>query len=240
MSTGAFLVFDIKGDWGHFKQPHTTMSMKTFGVPTGTAVIGIISAILGLDKSSYWCSFPAGSYDLAIGLRAPVKCSTIPFKTLKTESSKHFYNIDSHKLSNMEFIKDCCFRIWFRSTNTELMTSLESLLSTHQSVYSLSLGLAWCLADYEYVGRIELLDNQYLSTDSDLTEIHSIIPHQEIQALSFDGRHISKCTLPIAMQDNSRVLAKIEPCIFDLNAQPLHASVHHLVSLKNGDNIVLL
>ena len=46
------LVFDIKGDYGHFKKYYTTSSPLTFSIPR-TTVSGMIGALIGLDKEEY-------------------------------------------------------------------------------------------------------------------------------------------------------------------------------------------
>ena len=47
------LVFDIKGDYGHFKKYYTTSSPLTFSIPPRTTVSGMIGALIGLDKEEY-------------------------------------------------------------------------------------------------------------------------------------------------------------------------------------------
>ena len=77
-----FVVFDIWADYAQFKKPFTTMSPQTFSMPSGTAIVGLISAIVGLDKNEYWTKFPKNSYQLAIGIRETIKKVVIPFNTL--------------------------------------------------------------------------------------------------------------------------------------------------------------
>ena len=228
------------------------MSMQTFSVPTGTAVIGMIAAILGLDKNTYWNSFPKDSYQLAIGIRNPIKKVWIPFNTLKVTSPSHFFDYKDHKRSNMEFIKDSKFRIWFSSSNKELMKGLITLLENHQSVYSFSLGLAWCLGDFEYIDTCSSIqkgnaqendtnqEQNLLFPKKDKTEIHSIIPKQCLLDISFDNRRIFSNKLPIAMKDNSRILSSVLDCIFETTGKSIFAKVSSSIKLSNGDCIVPL
>lgn len=44
------LKFDIKGDYGHFKIPYTNNNPLTHSLLTKTALIGMIGAVIGLDR----------------------------------------------------------------------------------------------------------------------------------------------------------------------------------------------
>ena len=44
------LVFDIKGDYGHFKKYYTTSSPLTFSIPPRTTVSGMIGALIGRSR----------------------------------------------------------------------------------------------------------------------------------------------------------------------------------------------
>ena len=44
------LVFDIFGDYAHFRKYFTNMSPTTFVVPPRTVLTGIIGALIGISK----------------------------------------------------------------------------------------------------------------------------------------------------------------------------------------------
>ena len=44
------IIFDIWGDYAHFKKPYTTTSPLTYSIPSRTALTGIIGAIMGIRK----------------------------------------------------------------------------------------------------------------------------------------------------------------------------------------------
>jgi CRISPR-associated protein Cas5 subtype I-B len=45
-----FLVVDIYSDYGHFRKYYTTSSPLTYSIPPRTAIVGIISSIIGFGK----------------------------------------------------------------------------------------------------------------------------------------------------------------------------------------------
>lgn len=233
-----YLTFDIWADYAQFKKPFTTMSPQTFSIPTGTAIIGLISAIIGLDKNRYWESFDDASFKLAIGVRKPVKKVVVPINTLKTKSPKHFSRFEDHKRTTMEFIKDGKFRVWFAWQNEELFARLYECLKKHESHYTASLGLAWNLADFKFVG---IFDAQPLSMPEEAIAIHSAIPKHAIGSdgvIRFEGRKVFANNIPVVMRpDNSRVVERYEEVLFDSDGNPIPARVDGVLNV-GGDHIL--
>jgi len=235
-----YVVFDIWADYAQFKKPFTTMSPQTFSIPTGTAIVGMISAIVGLDKDEYWQYFPEDSYKLAFGVRDVIKKVVIPINTLKTTSLKHFYRFEAHKQTTMEFIKDGKFRIWFAWDNIEKFQQLIENLKNHESHYTISLGLAWNLADFEYIG---LFESKPFDVNGEFLEVHSIIPKKfigENEQIDFENRKIFVCNIPVRMKsDNSRIVEQYDEYLFDSDGKPIRAIVNGIIEV-GGDHIIPL
>ncbi len=233
-----YLVFDVRADLAQFKKPFTTMSPQTFCIPTGTAIIGMLSAIIGLDKKQYWQFFPENSYHLAVGVCKPIKKVVIPINTLKTTSPMNFSRFEEHKRTTMEFIKDGTFRIWFSWNDSERFQKLSQMVKNHESYYTISLGLAWNLADYDYIG---LFDGTSCSDSSKFIEINSIIHKDQVIEIDFNDRVIYSTRIPVRMKtDGSREVEQYSDYIFDNNGRLVRAKVNEYVQLTNGDRIVLL
>jgi CRISPR-associated protein Cas5h len=233
-----FVVFDIWADYAQFKKPFTTMSPQTFSIPTGTAMVGMISAIVGLDKNEYWRYFPKNSYKLAFGVREVIKKVVIPINTLKTTQIKHFYRFEEHKRTTMEFIKDGKFRIWFAWENEAIFAQLFEKLKRHESHYTASLGLAWNLANFEFIG---LFEEEEIQASGEYIEIHSIIPKRcigEMERIDFENRKIFINNIPVRMKaDNTRIIEQYDEYLFDSDAQPIRAIIDGVLKI-GGDHIV--
>ncbi len=216
------------------------MSPQTFSIPTGTAVIGLISAIIGLDKKEYWKYFPEHSYKLAIGVRAPIKKVVIPINTLKTTQPKHFYRFQEHKRTTMEFIKDGKFRLWFAWENEKLFAQLFERLKRHESHYTASLGLAWNLANFQYIG---IHEEEKITAKGDFLDVHSIIPKRmigEMERIDFTNRKIFASNIPVRMRtDNSRIVEQYDEYLFDSDGKPIRAVIDQVLKV-GGDHIIPL
>jgi len=233
-----FVIFDVQADLAQFKKPFTTMSPQTFGFPTGTALVGMIAAIVGLDKTEYWKYFPKDSYTLGVGVKKPVKKVVIPMNTLKTTLSKHFSRFDEHKRTTMEFIKDAEFRIWLSWEEKERFQQLVEYLKNHQTYYTLSLGLAWNLANYSYVGNFE---GEKKIGRGELLEFQSVIRKDFVEEIDFEGRKIFTNRIPVRMKsDNSREVEQYSEYLFESDGNRICARVKEYIELQNGDRIVPL
>jgi len=232
-----FIIFDVTADFAQIKKPFTTMSPQTYAIPTGTVVIGMISAIIGLDKSDYWNYFPANSYKLAISVRAPVKKSVIPINMLKTTSPKHFSRFEAHKRVNLEFVRDARYRIYFWSENdVAVYLPLLQKLQNHESHYTMSLGQSGNLANYEYIG----LSSAEWVTDGEWVLCNSIIPKDAVDDIDFGLQKIFSNNIPVRMQSNpaSRLVEKYGEFFFDSEGGTIRAKIKKYIKLDSGENIV--
>lgn len=65
----------IEGNWGHFKKPETNNNPLSHDLITKTALIGLIGAVLGIEREDMKTKFPQLSEDMLYGvqLQNPVK-----------------------------------------------------------------------------------------------------------------------------------------------------------------------
>ena len=68
------LVFDIWGEYAHFKKIYATTSALSYVVPPKTSIYGYIGAILGLEKEDniYLKSFSDKKCLIGISVRSPI------------------------------------------------------------------------------------------------------------------------------------------------------------------------
>ena len=105
MKSLRLLVFEISGEYGHFRKFNTTSSPLTYAIPTRTALIGILGAILGIEREKSSGVFPEGKKPLieqfartesrfAVQILNPIKKVNIGFNLLDTgKSHSSFFNI---------------------------------------------------------------------------------------------------------------------------------------------------
>lgn len=218
MTLSKILCFELFGDYAQFRKFFTNMSPLSFSIPPRTVLTGIIGAILGITKDENPESFNLQNSFIALRLMNPVKKTKIAHNYLKTNQSlKQVYNFSEHKPTNIEFLKNVRYRIYFACEDASVYAKLKSLMEGHQSIYSICLGISGCLANYEYIGEFlltELPKNQKLL-------LNSVIPMSCVQDLILDTPlKLQKLVLPTTMKNN-REVTKYEEVLIEMTGEPI-------------------
>jgi len=230
------LVFKLWGDYAHFKKFYTTTSPLTFEFLPPPTLFGIISAVIGLDKTEYLNHFQnPDEFKLAVRIINPVK--KVRWTENLIDTKHHFWRIKNRTQIRTEFLKDPAYMIYFRHNDPFIYDRLKEKLLSHHSVYSICLGLSELLANFEYIGE---------------TEIESVLSEQEIDLLTvlpesylrdetsihFEGnREIFKINYPILMQPN-RIVNKREDILFERNGRPITCILKKSWNTEAGEHLV--
>ena len=78
MNYKEILIFDISSEYGHFRKFNTTTSPLTYSIPTRTAVVGIIGAILGLEREISEGKFKEGTEPIQGQAKQPARNTKQP------------------------------------------------------------------------------------------------------------------------------------------------------------------
>ncbi|GGE27262.1 type I-B CRISPR-associated protein Cas5b [Psychroflexus planctonicus] len=163
------IIFDIYGEFGHFRKFNTTTSPLTFSLPTPSAVFGMLGAILGIEREDSQNTvnedenhlrkvFSAENAYIAIRPISRIKKVNMAFNLLITSSSPNtFYNIKPSGRSQIEFelLKNPRFRIYL-CWNHLLRNNLIERLEDKNFYFNPYLGLAQMTANIDYIGEKKL------------------------------------------------------------------------------------
>ena len=142
--------FIIEGNWGHFKKPETNNNPLTHDLITKTALIGLIGAVLGVERQDMKLVFPELSENLLYGveLLSPVKkvswgfTSRTAINPTEAGSPKYF-----------EFLKNPCFKITLVLKNNDSQSRFKQFLNAiknNEAVYTPVLGWHNCPANLQF------------------------------------------------------------------------------------------
>jgi CRISPR-associated protein Cas5h len=232
------LVFDVWGEYAHFRKYYTTTSPLTFSIPPRTAVCGLIAGIIGLDKNEYLKHFTKEKADIAVKIIAPVKKVRIAENLIDTKNAQLMSRIKTRTQIRFELLKDARFRIFFRHTDSKIFNTVHEYLELHKCVYTPCLGLSEHIANFSYVSEMkcQAIEN------SDFVKIFSVIPiptgsHVEIDFE--DGGEYFHETLPIEMEED-RTLREYSKVAFERNGAPISAKVRRFWELEDNERIIFL
>lgn len=237
------LVFDIFGDYGHFRKFYTTTSPLTFSFPPPPTVAGILGAIYGTnkDKNEYLTKFSIRSCKIAIRILNSIKKIRMGINLLETKGKNLKWPMSDKNLAprtqiRTEFLKDPCFRIYINHIDEDVFNKLAEYIQNHKTVYTISLGLSELLADFKFVG---IYDAKHIKT-SEIIESFSILRVD----LLVDGMPIMemdkkyyKEKIPILM-NSDRVVEQYENVIYEPDGKTIKAKIREYWVLENGECIV--
>lgn len=161
--------FTVSGDWAHFRRIDTTNDKQTYRIIPRTTVAGLLAAILGEPRDSYYDVFAPDSSAVAIVSQRPLRTMQVPMLTLPTAegdiqtaegvSGKTVIPPEvleqERKRRAFEYLCNPAYRLhvvldddgWMDRLVDRLDADSETGPPSVRSVYTPSLGKTECLAD---------------------------------------------------------------------------------------------
>lgn len=226
------LVFDVFGDYAHFRRVYTTTSPLTYLIPPRTALCGLIGAILGLSKNEneYLSYFTIDKAKIGLRILNPIKKMVISENLIHTKRGEGCEGIGMNIIKkrtqiSFEFLKDSKYRIYFWHDDKKLYDKLKNNLLEHKSVYTPCLGLSENIANFEYVGEFDAFlkdgNNEFL-------QIHSVIPLNKIpeNGIMFDvgDREYFSINLPVEM-NRERIVTRYGKILLEKSGNAIKTKI---------------
>lgn len=227
------LVFDIKGDYGHFRKFYTTSSPLTFSIPPRTTVCGIIGALIGLDKEEYLKYFKKTDAKIAIQILNPVNKSRVSYNLIDTKTAKMYSQIKNRTQVTFELVKNPGFRIYFSHENNDVYQKVKKFLEEGKNYYTLSMGLSEFIAEFEYKGEMEVNE----ITNEDFVDIDTVVKYNENLKIEFESnKEYFKDTMQNEMDEN-RVVTEYAKVLLERTGRPIKCITNYY--LGSGDEKIV-
>jgi len=225
------IVFDVWGDYAHFRKNYSTSSPLTYSFPPRTALSGLIGAITGLDRSDYFSRFFRDNASIGCRILNPVKKVRIGENLIDTKSALKMHLIKNRTQIRFEFVKDPKYRIYFSHSDKEFYEKVGKMISSHQSVYTPCLGLSQLVCNFNYIGEFELM-----ASERGVYEIDSVVPGKFILETEFEeGKEYFSEVMPCEMGE-AREVTDYREILFERNGKSIRAKASELWKLKDGGN----
>lgn len=250
------LVFDIWGDYAHFKKIYATTSALSYLVPTKPTIYGYLGAIMGLEKrdNAYLRHFVGKSCRIGIALRGSVGIEKRPDGDGENPTVMRRMGVNlraelgrrpetaSPKPTLMEFVYRPKYRIFVAHDDPDFLKKLQNHLESHTAIYTPSLGLAGLLSNFEFVGEAETTAKTMPET---AVPIHSIIPKRQFLGFEkgmFDDPEnefsiVEQSMFAIEM-DAERNVTERDDILLERKGKPILARVRQFYPI-NDENVVL-
>lgn len=174
--------FDVKGNWAHFRKPETNNNPLTHDFITKTALIGMIGAVLGVERNAMKNLFPQLSEDLLYGVcvKNAIKKESWAF-TLR-------YVVDFFQKApkQMEFLKKPENRVVLALQNERsafYFDAFQTAIEKQEAKFTPVLGLHNCPAELSFIsgGEFDVKSGDFV-TKGFVTEKHQIKTEELIKS----------------------------------------------------------
>lgn len=239
------LQFDISGKFAHFRKYYANNTALSYSIPPRTTIMGILAAILGKPRDSYYEEFCSKNIRVGITLKVPVKKNfhRLNFLSIKSlgDIGKSFES-DFRKMSGnsiqtpFEVVtglnlqkSEVRYRI-FISYFEEGLNSFQSLknsLSDQSNVFPITLGVAnfnAFITNFKYFKQNEIIKRE---ADNEIISFNSAVDSEKITELHFDKdanemSFVEEELLPSDFMGNgNREVSKMNRVLFTSNDIPL-------------------
>jgi CRISPR-associated protein Cas5h len=181
--------FDISGKIAHFRKYYANNTALSFNIPPRTTIMGMLAAICGLPKDSYYELFSSRNIDIGIALHTRTKKTIHRLNLLSIKGLNDFRGSKGHVQTPFEIVtgedlKDSTitYRIFLRPLEIpeEEYKRLKELLQTKGNNFALTLGGASFNAslskyqEYEATERKTLPCFEYLDSAINSDDVENI------------------------------------------------------------------
>jgi len=221
MNEDRLLVFDLSGEYGHFRKFNTTTSPLTYAIPTRMALTGIMGAVLGIERELSPGRFASGvtpvqelfsgdNCGITVQLLSPISRVSIGFNLIDTgKEAASFFNIKKGGRTQIEFelLKNPSFRVFVYLNDASLFDSLAQNLLSRSHHFTPYLGLSQFTATLHNVNVTWAVRK---TAPSSFVPIHSAVNLSlitEDQPIAFDQEvHYNVETMPVELSRDRIVL----------------------------------
>ncbi|WP_080053899.1 CRISPR-associated protein Cas5 [Spirosoma aerolatum] len=237
MMSRQILIFDIWGDYAHFKKIYATTSAVSYAIPPKTSLYGYLGAVLGLSKidSAYLNTFANKQCLLGISVRNPIVMKRLGVNLRSTLKRVD----DSAKPSLVEYVYKPRYRLFVWHQDETVLQTLKKAIKSHTCVYTPSLGLADLPSNFEWIGEVTVKAHR----SADTVAIHSVIPRKYLLGLEetalLEGRNelIEQSLFAIEMNTDREVTER-DDILLDRKGRPIWARVTEYYPVKEA-NVIL-
>jgi len=233
------IVFDVSGEYAHFKKHYTTTSPLTFSFPPRTTICGLIAAIIGLKKDEYLNHFSKEKAQIALSIRNPITKVRFSENLIDTKTAKMMSRIVNRTQIRFEFVKDPSYRIYFTHHDEQMYNRSLGIIEKNKSVYTPCLGLSEHIANIKFVGE---MDYQKKSSTQDFIPINSVLPFLDNSQMKInyevDKEYFTE-TMPNEMTPTREVKEYLK-IIFERTGSTILLKEMDFWLLSNNERIIFL
>ena len=237
-----FLVFDVKARYAHFRKIYTNSSSLSYSVPPRTTIEGLIAAILGYERDSYYDIFSSENLKIAVKKLSSTRKIVQSLNYIKATSIGKIISPDEHTQIPFEILtgeNGVGFRIYVNHTDDEIFHRLEELLKENKVHFIPYLGAAPFNCSINYVGKFKAIEEE----SNDFIKIETVIRKDLIDDNGIDVLNINGVLIKEKMPRDflpGRVIKEVKDYLYEENGNAIRVKLKSKYYNINNENIVLM
>lgn len=248
--------FDISGKIAHFRKYYANNTALSFSIPPRTTIMGMLAAICGLPKDSYYELFSSQNIDIGIALHTRTKKTIHRLNLMRVLGPSDFRGSKGRIQTPFEIVtgedlKDSTitYRIFLRPLEIpeEEYKHLKELLQTKGNNFALTLGAASFNAslskyqEYEATERKALPGFEYFDSAINSDDVENIeLVTDDVGRVSI----VEEELMPADFVANyNRELQKMNRMLFSVSVSQLKARLNEsamVIELIKGEKKKLI
>ena len=242
------LCFKISGKLAHFRKYYANNTAFSFTIPPRTTLMGMVAAVMGLERDSYYELFASENIHFGVRVLTPLKKSfhRLNFLSIKTlgdlskKMSSDFRGEGGRIQTPFEVVSgwdlrkdEVVYQIFISPTGqgVKIFENIKNHFLNAYPVFNVTLGVANFGASIHDVFLGEAIINRELTSDS-YCIVHSAIPTNHVKDLKFDKEDfgsynfVEEDMLPGDYVANTREVRKMNRLLFSTSANPLRVKLN--------------
>jgi CRISPR-associated protein Cas5h len=239
------LQFDISGKFAHFRKYYANNTALSYSIPPRTTIMGMLAAILGKSRDSYYQELSSENIRIGIALKVPIKKNFHRLNLLSIKSlgdmSKSFES-DFRKMSGnsiqtpFEIVtglnlqqSEVRYRIFISCFDEGINTfnQLKSSLANQSQVYPVTLGVAnfnAFITNFKCFAQGNIIES---NAEGEMVAFNSAVDSEKITELQFDKEEFEMSFVEEELltadfkADGDREVSKMNRVLFTSNDIPL-------------------
>lgn len=235
------LVFDLYGKFAHFRKFYTNSSSLSYSIPPRTTAEGMIGALLGYERDSYYDIL--GVDRLNIGIKKMGKTRKImqSLNYIKADSPGKLTFPEEHTQIPFEILvgdDEVRYRVYLHHEDKGIYEKIKIRIINNRPVFPLYFGCVPFSCYLQFVDEYEGI----WANSSEYEFIATAIRHRKIKEIdieSIDGTLIKeRMTRDFGKE---RVIKDVDSYIYEQEGKPLKVKVNgEYLHLSNGENILFM
>lgn len=217
------VIFDLSGPFAHFRKFYTNSSSLSYLIPPRTVLVGLIAAVLGIERDTYYEIFSEEKLKIGVRLNRPVRRILQTLNYLKATSLNEWLNPKEHTQIPFELLtadKGVSYRVYVAMPEMdELLEELSTRIREHRYYYTPYLGSA------SFQAHLQLVD--IVNAESFLSQDYfACVTPVRVDALEENGLKIMSSyslireKMPVDFNEE-RVIQNVAAYLIDEKAQAL-------------------